>query len=171
MNETRGLPLCSFSVEGSIKAVAQPLGILLVEDSPADAHLTLEALRDPKSVYNVHVVGDGAAALRFLRRQPPHNDAPRPDIILMDLNLPGMDGKALLAEIKNDELLRNIPLVVLSSNANPDDINYAYGHNVACYITKSTHLDQYMNAVRTLKELWLNTASFPKKTTAAQTAT
>ena len=150
--------------------MAQSLEILLVEDSPADAHLTLEALRDPRTVCHVHVVEDGLEALRFLRRDPPHDAAPRPDIILMDLNLPGMDGKELLTEIKSDELLLDIPVVVLSSSANPDDINYAYGHQVACYITKSTQLDAYMAAVRTLKELWLNTASFPTKTTAAQPA-
>jgi CheY-like chemotaxis protein len=150
--------------------MAHSLEILLVEDSPADAHLTLKALQDPTTVCNVHVVGDGAAALRFLRRHPPHIDAPRPDMILMDLNLPGMDGKELLAEIKGDELLRDIPVVVLSSSANPDDINYAYHHHVACYITKSTDLDQYMTAVRTLKELWFHMVSFPKKATTAQVA-
>ena len=109
--------------------MAQPLEILLVEDSPADALLTLEALRDTKTMHYVHVVGDGVEALRFLRRHSPHAAAPRPDIILMDLNLPGMDGKELLAEIKSDKLLRDIPVVVLSSSANPDDINYAYRHH------------------------------------------
>jgi two-component system, chemotaxis family, response regulator Rcp1 len=153
---------------GKYKTVAQSLEILLVEDSPADAHLTLEALRDPRTV--CHLVEDAVEALRFLRRNSPHDAAPRPDIILLDLNLPGMDGKELLVEIKNDELLRDIPVVVLSSSANPDDISYAYSHHAACYITKSTHLDQYMTAVRTLKELWFHTASFPKKATAAQTA-
>jgi CheY-like chemotaxis protein len=148
--------------------VAEPLEILLVEDNPADAHLTLEALRDPNTVFNVHVVGDGVEALRFLRRQPPHDAASRPDIILLDLNLPRMDGRQLLAEIMSDELLLDIPVVVLSSSANPDDIDYAYRHHVACYITKSMTLAPYMAAIRTLKKLWLNTASFPKKTTAAQ---
>jgi len=151
--------------------VAQPLEILLVEDSPADALLTLEALREPRTMHHVHVVGDGVEALKFLRRRPPHAAAPRPDIILLDLNLPGMDGKELLAEIKSDELLLDIPVVILSSSADPDDINYAYRHHASCYITKSTQLDAYMTAVRTLKELWFHTASFPKKATAAQTAT
>jgi CheY-like chemotaxis protein len=148
----------------------QSLEILLVEDSPVDAHLTLEALRDTTTVYNVHVVKDGVEALRFLRQHPPHAAAPRPDIILLDLSLPLMDGKELLAEIKIDERLLDIPVVVLSSSANLDDINYAYRHHAACYITKSTELDQYMTAVRTLKELWFHMASFPKKATAAQTA-
>jgi CheY-like chemotaxis protein len=150
--------------------VAQSLEILLVEDSPADARLTLEALEDTSTVYHVHVVVDGLEALRFLRRDPPHDAAPRPDIILMDLNLPGMDGKELLAEIKRDELLVDIPVVVLSSSANVDDVKYAYRHHAACYITKSAQLDQYLTAVRTLKELWFHTASLPKKATAAQTA-
>ena len=122
-------------------------------------------------MHNAHLVEDGLEALRFLRRDPPHDAAPRPDIILLDLDLPGMDGKELLAEIKSDELLLDIPVVVLSSSANPDDINYAYRRHVACYITKPTQLDAYMTAVRTLKELWFHTASFPKKATAAQTAT
>ena len=151
--------------------MSQPLELLLVEDSPADAHLTLEALRDPKSVYNVHVVEDGVEALRFLRRHPPHDAAPRPNIILMDLSLPRMDGKELLAEIKSDELLRDIPVVVLSSSADPDDINYAYSHHAACYIKKSAQLDQYRAAVGMLKEVWFHRASFPKKGAAAPTAT
>ncbi len=150
--------------------MAQSLEILLVEDSPADAHLTLEALEDTSTVYHVHVVGDGVEALRFLRRHSPHERAPRPDIILLDLNLPRMDGKELLAEIKSDELLLDIPVVVLSSSASLDDINYAYRHQAACYITKSMKLAPYMAAIRTLKELWFHAASFPKKATAAQTA-
>ena len=148
--------------------MAEPLEILLVEDSPVDAHLTLEGLRDERTVYNAHVVGDGVEALNFLRRHPPHAAAPRPDIILLDLSLPRMDGKELLAEIKRDELLVDIPVVVLSSSANVDDVKYAYRHHAACYITKSPQLDQYLTAVRTLKELWFHTASLPKKATGAQ---
>jgi two-component system response regulator len=121
-------------------------------------------------MHHVHVVGDGVEALKFLRRRPPHAAAPRPDIILLDLNLPRMDGKELLAEIKGDELLLDIPVVVLSSSASPDDINYAYRHHVACYITKSTQLEPYMTAVRTLKQLWFHTASFPTKPTAGHVA-
>ena len=143
------------------------LEILLIEDSPADANLTLEALRDPKIPYKVHVVGDGVAALRFLRRQEPYPAALRPNIILLDLNLPRINGKEFLAEIKSDELLQDIPVVVLSGSASQDDIDYAYHHNVACYITKSAQLEQYISAVRTLKELWFHTASFPTKTTIA----
>ena len=150
--------------------MAQALEILLIEDNPADVHLTLEALDDTSTVYNVHVVEDGVDALRFLRRHSPHERAPRPDIILLDLNLPRIDGKELLAEIKSDELLLDIPVVVLSGSANLDDINYAYRHHVACYITKSAQFEQYMADIRTLKELWFHTASFPNKVTAAQVA-
>jgi chemotaxis family two-component system response regulator Rcp1 len=150
--------------------VAQSLEILLVEDSPADAYLTLEALEDISTVYHVHVAGDGVQALKFLRRHSPHTAAPRPDIILLDLNLPRMDGKDFLAEIKSDELLQDIPVVVLSGSASLNDINYAYSHHVACYITKSAQLEEYMTAVRTLKELWFHTASFPNKVTAAHVA-
>jgi CheY-like chemotaxis protein len=147
--------------------VTQSLEILLVEDSPADAYLTLEALRDSKTVHHVHVVQDGVEALKFLRHRPPHDAAPRPDIILLDLNLPRINGKEFLAEIKSDELLQDIPVVVLSGSASQDDIDYAYHHNVACYITKSAQLEQYISAVRTLKELWFHTASLPTKTTIA----
>jgi two-component system, chemotaxis family, response regulator Rcp1 len=143
--------------------VTQALEILLVEDSPADAYLTLEALRDTRTLCDVHVVRDGVEALRFLRRHAPHAAAPRPDVILLDLNLPQIDGKELLAEIKSDELLLDIPVVVLTGSASPDDINYAYRHHVACYITKSPQLEEYMTAVKTLKELLFHTASFPKK--------
>src|SRR6266849_605940 len=114
--------------------MAQSLEILVVEDSPADAHLTLKALEDTSTVYHVHVVGDGVEALKFLRRHSPHSAAPRPDIILLDLNLPRIDGKELLAEIKSDELLMDIPVVVLSGSASPDDINWAYRNQAACYI-------------------------------------
>jgi len=147
--------------------MAEPLEILLVEDSPVDAHLTLEGLRDTSTVYNTHVVGDGVEALNFLRRHPPHAAAPRPDIILMDLSLPRMDGKELLTEIKRDELLVDIPVVVLSSSANVNDVKYAYRHHAACYVTKPARLEQYMAAIKTLKELWFHTASFPNKVTAA----
>jgi len=150
--------------------VTQTIEILLIEDSPADAHLIVEGLRDPRTAYKVHVVGDGVEALRFLRRHSPHDAAPRPDIILLDLNLPRIDGRELLAEIKSDELLLDIPVVVLSGSASPDDINYAYRHHAACYITKSAQLDQYFTTVRMLKELWFNAASFPKKATAAHVA-
>ena len=150
--------------------MAQSLEILLVEDSPADAHLTLKALEDTSTVYHVHVVGDGVEALKFLRRHSPHSAAPRPDIILLDLNLPRIDGKELLAEIKSDELLLDIPVVVLSGSASLDDINYAYRHHAACYVTKSAQLEQYMAAIRTLKDLWFHTASFTNKATTAHVA-
>jgi CheY-like chemotaxis protein len=150
--------------------VTQALEILLVEDSPADVHLTLEALDDTSTVYHVHVAGDGVQALKFLRRHSPHAAAPRPDLILLDLNLPRIDGKELLAEIKSDELLMDIPVVVLSGSASPDDIDYAYRHHAACYVKKSAQFEQYMADIRTLKELWFHTASFPNKVTAAQVA-
>jgi CheY-like chemotaxis protein len=148
--------------------VEHPFEILVVEDSPVDAYLTLEALRGTKTMYNVHVVGDGVAALKFLRRHPPHTAAPRPDIILLDINLPQMDGKEVLAELKIDELLLDIPIVVMSGSARQDDIDYAYRHHAACYITKSPKLDEYFTAVRTLMALLFHTASLPKRATAAQ---
>jgi chemotaxis family two-component system response regulator Rcp1 len=139
------------------------LEILLIEDSPADANLTLEALRDPKIPYKVHVVGDGVAALRFLRRQEPYPAALRPNIILLDLNLPRINGKEFLAEIKSDELLLDIPVVVLSGSASPDDIKWAYRNQAACYIVKPAQLEDYFSAVRALKQLWFHSASFPQQ--------
>jgi len=145
------------------KTVAQSLEILLVEDSPADAHLTLEALRDSKTVHYVHVVEDGIEALKFLRRHSPHDAAPRPNIILMDLNLPGMDGKEVLAEIKSDASLKDIPVIVLTCSGNPQDVEHVYRHQAAGYITKHPELDRYFTAIRSLKELWFNVITLPTK--------
>ena len=145
--------------------MAQSLEILLVEDSPADARLTLEALEDTSTVYHVHVVGDGVEALKFLRRHSPHSAAPRPDIILLDLTLPKVDGRDVLAAIKSDAKLKDIPVIVLTSSGNPQDVEYAYRHQTAGYITKHAELDRYFTAVRLLKELWFNVMTLPEKAT------
>jgi CheY-like chemotaxis protein len=149
--------------------VAQSLDILLVEDSPADANLTMEALRDPRVPNRIHVVADGVEALRFLRRHPAYASAPRPDIILLDLNLPRMDGKEVLAEIKSDANLKNIPVIVLTCSGNPQDVEDVYRHQAAGYITKHPEFDRYFTALRSLKELWFNFMTLPKK--AAQPST
>ena len=148
----------------------EPIQVLLVEDSPADANLTLEALRDPRVPNRIHVVGDGVEALRFLRRHPPHAAAPRPDIILLDLNLPRMDGKEVLAEIKSDANLKDIPVIVLTCSGNPQDVEHVYRHQAAGYITKHPELDRYFTAIRSLKELWFNFMTLPKKSAQQNTA-
>jgi CheY-like chemotaxis protein len=142
--------------------LAAPIDILVVEDSAADAQLTLEALRDARVSNRIHVARDGEEALSFLCQEPPHANAPRPDIILLDLNLPKIDGRAVLERIKSDPTLKDIPVIVLSVSSNPADVEKAYHHQAAGYITKRAELDQYFTSIRLLKELWLNVMTVPK---------
>jgi chemotaxis family two-component system response regulator Rcp1 len=139
-----------------------PIEILLVEDSPEAAHLTIEALRDPKVNYHVQVVEDGEEALHFLHREEPHLSAPRPDLIFLDLNLPKIDGRKVLATIKAEENLMDIPVIVLTCSSNPADVEDAYRHQVAAYITKPAGLDEYFAAIRSLTQLWFNRITLPK---------
>jgi chemotaxis family two-component system response regulator Rcp1 len=134
---------------------------LLIEDNPATARLTTEALRDALVPNQIHLVGDGEAALDYLYRQPPFADAPRPDLILLDLDLPKIDGRQILAKVKNDSSLSAIPVVVLTNSDAPNDINDAYRHHASCYITKPSGIDEFFTAVRSLKEFWFNAAKFP----------
>ena len=143
--------------------MTEPIHVLLVEDSPASALLTQEALRDPRVPNRIHVVADGEEALRFLYREPPHVDAPRPDLVLLDLNLPKVDGREVLAAIKGDAKLKDIPVIVLTSSANPEDVEFVYRHQAAGYITKHADLDDYFTAIRLLKELWFNVMTLPEK--------
>jgi len=143
--------------------LTEPIQVLLVEDSPAAALLTQEAMRDPRVPNRIHVVADGDEALRFLYREPPHDDAPRPDLILLDLNLPKVDGRDVLAKIKTDGNLKDIPVVVLTCSGNPRDVEHVYRHQAAGYITKHADLDKYFTAIRLLKELWFNVMTLPKK--------
>jgi chemotaxis family two-component system response regulator Rcp1 len=138
--------------------------ILLAEDDPAAAQLTIEALRDPRVRPVVHLVSDGEAALDFLHRQPPYADAPRPDIILLDLNMPKIDGREVLVRIKANATLDSIPVIVLTSSSNPTDVEAAYRLQVAGYITKYSELDRYFTAIRSLKELWFNVITLPGRT-------
>lgn len=135
--------------------------MLLVEDDPAAARLTTEALRDAAVRCNVHLMGDGEAALDFVYHRPPFADAPRPDLILLDLGLPKLDGKVVLVTLKADPGLETIPVVVLTNSDDPRDISEAYHHHVSCYITKPSGLEEYFTAIRSLKELWFNAATFP----------
>jgi CheY-like chemotaxis protein len=144
-----------------VKGLA-PIEILLVEDSPAAALLTTEALRDPKVSYHVQIVEDGEEALKFLHREGPHSAAPRPDLILLDLNLPKVDGREVLATIKADASLMDIPVIVLTCSNNPTDVENAYHHQAAGYITKPAPLDEYFTAIRSLIQLWFNVMTLPK---------
>ncbi len=128
--------------------------ILMVEDNPADVLLTLEALKEVKIRNNVHVVQDGVAAMAFLRREGPYAEVPRPDIVLLDLNLPRKDGREVLAEIKEDPELKRIPVVVLTTSTAEQDILKTYNLHANCYITKPVDLDQFIIVVQSLETFW-----------------
>jgi two-component system, chemotaxis family, response regulator Rcp1 len=137
------------------------IDILLVEDNPGDVRLTKEALREGKVRNNLYVAPDGVEALRFLRREGEHQDAVRPDLILLDLNLPKKDGREVLGEIKNDPQLRTIPVVVLTSSQAEQDICRAYDLHANAYVTKPVDLDQFIVAVKSIESFWLTIVQLP----------
>ena len=137
--------------------------ILLVEDNPGDVRLTQEALRAGKMLNRLHVVEDGERAMQFLRRQSPYVDAPSPDLILLDLNLPKKDGREVLAEIKQDSTLQRIPVVVLTTSQADEDICRAYKLNANCYVAKPVDLDQFINVVKSIEDFWLTVVRLPPK--------
>jgi CheY-like chemotaxis protein len=139
----------------------QPIDILLVEDSEGDARLAKEALRDSKIRNTLHHVIDGEAALAFLRREGQYRDSPRPDLILLDLNLPKKDGREVLAEVKSDESLRTIPVVVLTVSSADEDILKAYNLHANCYITKPIDLSQFLKVVNSIEDFWLTIVKLP----------
>lgn len=140
---------------------AQPIEILLVEDSPGDARLTLEALSDAKIANNLHIVQDGAEAVDFLYRRAGYADAPRPDLILLDLNLPRKDGREVLAEIKSDPKLATIPVVVLTTSDAEQDIAHSYELHANCYITKPVDLNQFILVIKSIEDFWLTVVKLP----------
>ena len=135
--------------------------ILLVEDSPGDVRLTQEALKDSKLYNNLNVVTDGVEAMAFLRRQGQYTNAPRPDLILLDLNLPRMDGRQVLQEIKNDESLKRIPVVVLTTSSNETDIFITYNLHANCYISKPVDFTQFINVVKSIEHFWFSIVKLP----------
>jgi chemotaxis family two-component system response regulator Rcp1 len=135
--------------------------ILLVEDSPGDVRLTQEALKDSKLYNNLNVVPDGVEAMAFLRRQEQYTNAPRPDLILLDLNLPRMDGRQVLQEIKNDESLKRIPVVVLTTSSNETDIFITYNLHANCYISKPVDFTQFINVVKSIEHFWFSIVRLP----------
>lgn len=139
----------------------RPINILLVEDSPGDARLTQEALREGKVTNVLYMVRDGEEAVRFLRREPPYNNKPTPDMIMLDLNLPRMDGREVLARIKNDPDFRHIPVVVLTTSKAEEDIASAYDLRCNCYITKPVDLDQFLKIIRQIESFWLSVVCLP----------
>ena len=139
----------------------RPIEILLVEDSPSDTDLTLEALRDFKVRNHVTVVEDGVLAMQFLRREGEYAEAPRPDLIMLDLNLPRKDGREVLAEVKADQSLSTIPVVVLTTSRAEQDILRSYQLNANCYITKPVDFNQFLEVVRTIESFWLFVVTLP----------
>ena len=139
----------------------RPIEILLVEDNPGDVRLTIEALKEGKVSNRLSVARDGVEALAFLRRVGPHANAVRPDLILLDLNLPRKDGREVLAEIKEDSHLRRIPVVVLTTSKAEEDILRTYDLHANCYITKPVDLEQFISVVRSIDDFWLSVVRLP----------
>jgi len=135
--------------------------ILLVEDNPADVRLTEEALKEDKVPINLSVVGDGVEALKFLNRKAKYSDAPRPDLILLDLNLPRKNGREVLEDIKEDPNLRRIPVVILTVSKDKQDIMKSYDRHANCYITKPVDLDQFITVVKSIEDFWLKIVKLP----------
>jgi CheY-like chemotaxis protein len=137
--------------------------LLLVEDDPGDVTMTREALGEAKVLHDLHVVDNGEAAIAFLRQEPPYSDAPRPDLIFLDLNLPRMDGREVLALVKSDDSLRRIPLVVLTTSDSQDDIARSYDLHANAYVTKPVGLESFLTAVRQIDHFFLTVASLPER--------
>ena len=139
----------------------KPVEILLVEDSPGDVRLTMEALKEAKVLNNLNVAADGIEAMAFLKHEGTHAKAPRPDVILLDLNLPRKDGREVLAEIKADPNLRRIPVVVLTTSRAEEDIFRAYDLHANCYITKPVDFKQFLEVVQSIEDFWLTVVKLP----------
>ena len=132
-----------------------------MEDSPSDTELTVEALKDFKVRNHVSIVEDGVQAMQFLRRQDPYAGVPRPDLIMLDLNLPRKDGREVLADIKGDDHLKTIPIVVLTTSRAEQDILRAYQLNANCYINKPVDFNQFLEVVRCIESFWLYVVTLP----------
>jgi chemotaxis family two-component system response regulator Rcp1 len=143
------------------EALGDPIEILLVEDNPGDVRLTREVLRDGKIFYNLYVARDGVEAMAFLRKAGQYARAPLPDLILLDLNLPRKGGHEVLAEIKADESLRRIPVVILTTSQAEEDIIKTYDLHVNCYVAKPVDLDQFVKIVKSIEEFWLTIVKLP----------
>ncbi len=144
-------------------AEIRPIEILLVEDSPSDAEFTVEALKEAKVRNHLSIVEDGVQAMDFLRRQNGFTQAPRPDLIMLDLNLPRKDGREVLAELKADNNLKTIPVVVLTTSRAEQDVLRVYQLHANCYITKPVDFQQFLNEVRSIESFWLFVVTLPPR--------
>jgi len=143
---------------------AATIEVLLVEDSPGDVRLTREAFKDAKVLINLNVASDGVEAMAFLNRQGNNANSPRPDLILLDLNLPKKDGREVLAELKESPAFKSIPVVILTTSASEADIHGSYQHHANCYITKPVDLEGFLKVVRSIDSFWLSVVRLPDKT-------
>jgi chemotaxis family two-component system response regulator Rcp1 len=147
----------------SIGTDAVPIEVLLVEDSPGDVRLTREAFKDAKVHVNLHVASDGTEAMAFLGREGGYANALRPDLILLDLNLPKKDGREVLAEIKESPTLKSIPVVILTTSASEADILRSYQFHANCYITKPVDLEGFLKVVKSIDNFWLSVVKLPRE--------
>jgi two-component system, chemotaxis family, response regulator Rcp1 len=141
----------------------RPVEILLIEDSPSDAALTVQALEGGKIANNLTRVVDGVEAMSLLRKEGPYVNTPRPDLIMLDLNLPRMDGREVLKELKSDPSLRLIPIIVLTTSHADKDILQSYRLNANCYITKPVDFQQFIDVVKSIENFWLSVVTLPQK--------
>ena len=146
----------------NISQIGKVVEILLVEDNPGDVRLTQEAFKEGKLINNLSVVGDGVEAMAFLRKEEKYADVPRPDLILLDLNMPKKDGREVLAEIKKDPDLKHIPVIILTTSQAEQDILKSYNLHANCYITKPVDLDQFNAVVKSIKDFWLSIVKLPR---------
>lgn len=143
--------------------LGKPIEILLVEDNPGDARLALESLKESKIRNTLNWVQDGVEAMKFLRRQGNYTNAPRVDLILLDLNMPKMDGRKVLAEVKSDSNLKRIPVVILTISRADEDILKTYDLHTNCYIIKPLDLDQFLKVIRSIEDFWLTIVRLPRE--------
>jgi CheY-like chemotaxis protein len=163
-NDTGGKrPLAEGTIMKAIGGNDMPIQVLLVEDSPGDVRLTKEAFRDANQSILLHVASDGVEAMAFLRREGVNVQAPRPDLILLDLNLPKMDGREVLAHIKEDDNLKTIPTVILTTSDAESDIVRSYQLQANCYLTKPVQLDAFEGLVKSINDFWLTKVKLPQQ--------
>ena len=143
--------------------LGKPIDILLVEDNPGDARLALESLKESKIRNTIHWVQDGLEAMKFMHRQGSYENAPRADLILLDLNMPKMDGREVLAEIKSDNDLKRIPVVIFTISKAEEDILKAYDLHTNCYITKPLDLNRFLKVIQSIEDFWLTIVRLPKE--------
>jgi CheY-like chemotaxis protein len=138
-----------------------PINILLVEDNPADARLIKEVFKDTKTKNRLYVVKDGVEAMAFLNQEVDYVDIPRPDVILLDLNLPRKDGREVLKELKEDNILKRVPIVILTTSSAEEDIIKTYNNHANCYITKPVDFDQFLKVINSIEDFWLSVVKLP----------